>query len=75
MAQIDEVKELIGLYKFLFGIIVTILISLISYMFINFDNLSMFKLILLSFVISVVSAFLIYLMDKIVNNIKKLKDL
>jgi len=75
MAQIDEIKEFIGLYKFLFGIIITILVSLISYVFVNFDILSVFKLIIISFVISILSVGLVYLMEKIITNIRKLKDL
>ena len=74
MAQIDEIKEKIGFFKAIFITLLVIDTSLIAWVFKNY-NIDKVKLYIVLFVIIYLSVFLGFLFIKILDNIKKLKDL
>ena len=75
MAKIDEVKEFIGFLKAIFITLVVIDTSLIAWVFKNFQNELAWKLYVVVFLILLMSVVIAILFSKILNEIKKLKDL
>jgi len=75
MAKIDKVKEFIGWLKVLFALFFGIDISLIAYLFLHFEQNSIFKdiLVVISLLISLVIT--MYLNFKILKEIDKLEEL
>ena len=75
MPKIDEVKEFIGFMKAIFIMLIVIDTSLIAWIFKNFENESMGRLYIVVFIVLVVSIVVALLFDKILKEIKHLKDL
>ena len=75
MPKIDEVKEFIGFMKAIFIMLIVIDTSLIAWIFKNFENESMSRLYIVVFIIFVISIVVALLFDKILKEIKHLKDL
>jgi len=75
MAKIDKVKEFIGWLKVLFALFFGIDISLIAYLFLHFEQNSIFRdiLVVISLLISLVIT--MYLNFKILKEIDKLEEL
>ena len=75
MPKIDEVKEFIGFMKAIFIMLIVIDTSLIAWVFKNFENESMSRLYIVVFIILVISIVVALLFNKILKEIKYLKDL
>ena len=75
MPKIDEVKEFIGFMKAIFIMLIVIDTSLIAWVFKNFENESMVRLYIVVFIILVISVVVALLFNKILKEIKYLKDL
>jgi len=75
MAKIDKVKEFIGWLKVLFALFFGVDVSLIAYLFLHFEEISIFKavLVIISLIISV--NITLYLNSKILEKIEELEDL
>ena len=75
MAKIDKVKEFIGWLKVLFALFFGVDVSLIAYLFLHFEEISIFKavLVIISIIISV--NITLYLNSKILEKIEELEDL
>jgi len=75
MAEIDKQKEKINLFKSIFLLLLGALLTLIGFIFTNFDKLSEIKLIIAN-ISAIILAFLsIALLIIIFKEIDKLKDL
>ena len=75
MPKIDEVKEFIGFLKAIFVLLIVIDTSLIAWVFKNFENESMTRLYIVVLLIFLLSVAIGILFNKILQEIKKLKDL
>ena len=75
MPKIDEVKEFIGFLKAIFVLLVVIDTSLIAWIFKNFGQENIMKLYIVVFVILIISIAVATLFNKILQEIKKLKEL
>ena len=75
MPKIDEVKEFIGFMKAIFIMLIVIDTSLIAWIFKNFENESMSRLYIVVFIVLVISIVVALLFEKILKEIKHLKDL
>lgn len=75
MPKIDEVKEFIGFLKAIFVLLVVIDTSLIAWIFKNFENENIIRLYIVVFIILLISIAVGILFNKILQEIKKLKDL
>ena len=75
MPKIDEVKEFIGFMKAIFIMLIIIDTSLIAWVFKNFENESIGRLYIVVFIILVISIVVALLFNKILKEIKHLKDL
>ena len=75
MPKIDEVKEFIGFMKAIFIMLIVINTSLIAWVFKNFENESMGRLYIVVFIVLVISIVVALLFNKILKEIKHLKDL
>ncbi|RLA58902.1 MAG: hypothetical protein DRQ78_11295 [Epsilonproteobacteria bacterium] len=75
MPKIDEVKEFIGFLKAIFILMLVIDTSLIAWMFKNFENESLTRLYIVSFMVFILCLAIGILFSKILEEIKKLKDL
>jgi len=75
MAKIDKVKEFIGWLKVLFALFFGVDVSLIGYLFLHFEEISIFKavLVIISLIISL--NITLYLNSKILEKIEELEDL
>ena len=75
MPKIDEVKEFIGFLKTIFVLLVVMDTSLIAWIFKNFENEHLIRLYIVVFIILLISIAIGILFNKILQEIKKLKDL
>ena len=75
MPKIDEVKEFIGFLKAIFVLLVVIDTSLIAWIFKNFENEHIIRLYIVVFIVLLISIAIGILFNKILQEIKKLKDL
>ncbi len=75
MPKIDEVKEFIGFLKAIFVLLIVIDTSLIAWVFKNFENESIGRLYIVVLLIFLLSITIGVLFSKILQEIKKLKDL
>ena len=75
MPKIDEVKEFIGFLKAIFIFLLVIDTSLIAWVFKSFGNESMGRLYLVVLLIFLLSLGIAMLFSKILEEIKRLKDL
>ncbi len=75
MAKIDEVKEFIGYLKVLIGIAIAVALSLIAWLFNNYDILSLTDKILTMVVFISDLLFALLLNKKILKQIKSLGDI
>ena len=75
MPKIDEVKEFIGFLKAIFVLLVVIDTSLIAWIFKNFENENIIRLYIVVFIVFLISIAVGILFNKILQEIKKLKDL
>ena len=75
MPKIDEVKEFIGFMKAIFIMLIVIDTSLIAWVFKNFEDESMGRLYIVVFIVLVISIVVALLFNKILKEIKHLKDL
>jgi len=75
MAKIDKIKEKISLYKFFLGIITGMILSIIGFIFANYQNLKV-SLIVIS-IISIIVLIYIFalLLSLIIKNIDELENL
>jgi len=75
MAKIDEIKELIGFLKVLFAAFVAIDVSLIAWLYKNYEaNGAIFNITMLLLVV-LFSAGIVLTVKAILKNISTLKDL
>lgn len=74
MAKMDEIKEFIGFLKAIFVTMIVIDTSLIAWIFKNFSNESMAKLLVVVALIFVLSSTIAFLFVKILKEIKKLEE-
>ena len=75
MPKIDEVKEFIGFLKAIFILMVVMDTSLIAWIFKNFDREPILRLYIVLIIVLFVSVAIWILFNKILQEIKKLKDL
>jgi len=75
MAQIDEVKEEIGYLKLIFSILIAIGISIIGWIFQNFDTIKDSRMLLAFFALVFTGVSIIVVNKKIISKIRNLKDL
>jgi len=75
MPKIDEVKEFIGFLKAIFILMIVIDTSLIAWIFKNFENESLGRLYIVVFIIFILCLVIAMLFSKILEEIKRLKDL
>ena len=75
MARIDKIKEQIGYLKVVFGIFIAIDISVLGYLFKNFEILSVFKVLIVVLFALMVTFGIIVINKKILENIDLLEDL
>ena len=75
MPKIDEVKEFIGFLKAIFILLIVIDTSLIAWVFKNFENEHIVRLYIVVFLVFLLSVAIGILFSKILEEIKKLKDL
>ena len=75
MPKIDEVKEFIGFLKAIFVLLIVIDTSLIAWVFKSFESESLGRLYIVVFLIFILSLAIAMLFSKILQEIKKLKDL
>lgn len=75
MPKIDEVKEFIGFMKAIFIMLIVIDTSLIAWVFKNFEDESMNRLYIVVMIILAISIVIGLLFNKILKEIKRLKDL
>ena len=75
MGKIDKIKESIGWLKVIFAILVATDISLIGWLFSNYDDISAVKSIVSTFVMIVVSIGIIFVNRKAMAKIDELEDL
>jgi hypothetical protein len=75
MAKIDEIKELIGFLKVLFATFVAIDVSLIAWLYKNYEANGTIINIAILFLVAIFSAGIILAVKAILKNIKTLKDL
>ena len=75
MPKIDEVKEFIGFLKAIFILLVVIDTSLIAWIFKNFENENIIRLYIVVSIVLFISLAVGILFNKILQEIKKLKDL
>ena len=75
MAKIDKIKEYIGWLKVLFALFFGIDVSLIAFLFLHFEDNSLFKdiLVIISLIISLYIT--IFINSKILEKIDELEDL
>ena len=75
MAKIDKIKEYIGWLKVLFALFFGIDISLIAFLFLHFEDNSLFKdiLVILSLIISLYIT--VFINTKILEKIDELEEL
>ena len=75
MAQIDEIKEEIGYLKLIFSILIAIGISIIGWIFQNFDNIKDVRMLLAFFALVFIGISILLVNKRIIKKIKNLKDL
>ena len=75
MAEIDKQKEKIALMRSILLILLGALLTLIAFIFTNFDKLSEIKLIISNIAALVLSIIIISLLFMILKEINKLKDM
>lgn len=75
MPKIDEVKEFIGFLKAIFILLIVINTSLIAWIFKNFENESTGRLYIVVLLVFLLSLAIGTLFSKILEEIKRLKDL
>ncbi len=75
MAKIDEVKEWLNFLNRLFTIGLVSLLGIVSWLFINYDNMNIVLMTSALVGLVVLIIILILLSRKIISNIKSLKDL
>ena len=75
MAKIDEIKESIGFMKVIFSILIAINVSLIAWLYKNFDTIGVNDTLVLFVLTVLISIGIIYTNKKILNKIRSLRDL
>jgi len=75
MAKIDEIKEFIGFLKAIFVTLMVIDTSLIAWVFKNFQEEFTWKLYVVVGLVAFISSAIAILFNKILKEIKRLKDL
>ena len=75
MAYIDEIKEEIGYLKLIFSILIAIGISIIGWIFQNFDSIKDSRMLLAFFALVFTGIAILVVNKKIIQKIRKLKDL
>jgi len=75
MGKIDKIKESIGWLKVVFAILVATDISLIAWLFNNYDDISIVKSIMSTFIMIVISIAIIVVNRKAMLKIDELEDL
>ena len=75
MAKIDKTKEYIGWLKVLFTLFFTIDVSLLSFLFLNYEKISLFKSIII-FVSLIIAIFItLFINSKIFQKLDELEEL
>jgi len=75
MARLDQVKEQIGLNKFIMGLISVMIFSMTGYVVSYYETLSLFLLVLLLFTIVALTYIFKIVFSKTISKIQILKDL
>ena len=75
MAKIDEIKEQIGLNKFIMGLISIMIFSITGFATANYEELKSGLLILIFLVMVVLIYIFIIIFSKTIEKIKSLKEL
>ena len=75
MAKIDEIKESIGYLKVIFSIMIAINISLVAWLYKNYEIIDIFGTLLLLILSVFISIGIIYVNRSILKKIRSLRDL
>jgi len=75
MADIDKQKEKVTLIRSILLLLLGALLTLIAFIFTNFDKLSDIKLIIANIAAAVLALIIITLLYLVIKEINKLKDL
>lgn len=75
MSQLDKIKEQIGYLKVIFSILIAIDISLIVWLYQQFEAISLIELVLVLLLTILVSCGILYVNKKILSKIDEIEDL
>lgn len=75
MAKIDEIKESIGYFKVIFSILIAVNVSLVAWLYKNYEIVTMLDTVLLLCLSIVITIGIIYTNRKILLKIRSLRDL
>jgi len=75
MASIDEIKESIGYFKVIFCILIAVNVSLVAWLYKNYELLGVIDAILLLSLSIITTVGIIYVNRKILLKISSLRDL
>ena len=75
MADIDEIKESIGYFKVIFSILIAVNVSLVAWLYKNYELLTIIDAILLLSLSIIITVGIIYINRKILLKIRSLRDL
>ncbi len=75
MAKIDKIKETLGYLKLVFSIFIAIDISLVTWLYKNFDHLSALNITFIFVLVLFISFAVVYINRKILNKIDDLEEL
>jgi len=75
MAKIDRIKESIGYLKVIFSILIAIDISIVGWLFQNYDSMVNSKIIYASFAIIFITICIIFINEMILKKIDSLEEL
>lgn len=75
MSQLDKIKEEIGYLKVIFSILIAIDISLIVWLYQQFEAISLIELVLVLLLTILVSCGILYVNKKILSKIDEIEDL
>ncbi|MEA3330675.1 MAG: hypothetical protein U9Q29_03165, partial [Campylobacterota bacterium] len=75
MAKIDEIKESIGYLKVVFSILIAINVSLVAWLYKNYETVNFVDSIVLLILSILISVGIVYINRKILSKIRSLRDL
>lgn len=75
MAKIDELKEIVGLYKFALGVVIGIFLAVVGWTATNFDKAPKWLLISGSILIVVSLIVIVFISKQIMKRIKQIGEM